>query len=247
MAGKNRSVWLGGTSAMLVMAGFAVPVPGAASSPADFTPPEAQLLLTRTLHRPLPGGQAIITTRHYAVRIVRVGTGYRVEGSLIDAKAEAPPLVAGIAELERKRVDEGLFPIMLDENGLIAGSGALRSDGSLDRGAMIATQTLSGSDLPVRDRMEAQAFVDQLRGRAARSQWPSDIFRPQPGKRSESRVIQLPGGDEGSVTIEIVGRGPGQDGQLAELDRVVTTDLAGDKRVTREHWQLRRGTLADSR
>jgi hypothetical protein len=247
MAGKNRSVWLGGTSAMLVMAGFAVPVPGAAASPADFQPPEAQLLLTRTLHRPLPGGQAIVTTRHYAVRIVRAGAGFRVEGSLIDARAEAPPMLAAIAELERKRADEGMFPIMLDENGLIAGSGALHSDGSLDRGAMIATQTISGSDLPVRDRMEAQAFVDQLRGRAARSQWPADIFRPQPGMRSESRVIHLPDGDEGSVTIEIIGHGPGQDGQLAELDRVVTTDLAGDKRVTREHWQLRRGTLADAR
>ena len=247
MADKNRSVWLCGTAAMLVMAGLAAPTASPASAPAGFAPPDVQLVLTRTVNRPLPGGKAIVVTRSYAVRIIREGSGYRVEGSLIEARAEAPPMLAAIAELERKRPDDGLFPILLDKDGFIAGGGSPRADGSLDRGAVIAAEAIGGSGMAAQDMTQAQAFVSQLRGHAARSQWPADIFRPLPGKRSESRMIALPGGAEGNVTIEIVGSGPGQGGQIAVLDRVVTTDLGGDRRVTQEQWQLSRGLLADGR
>ena len=247
MTDKSRSVWLRGTATMLVMAGMAAPVAGHASPPGTFAPPDAQMVLTRTLHRPLPDGNAIVTTRSYAVRIVPMGNGYRVEGTLIEAKAEAPPMLAALAEIERKRTDEGLFPILLDENGMIASGGALLADGSLNRSTEIATAAIGKAGLNRSDLAQTTAFVSQLGSHAARSQWPADIFRPLPGRRSESRAIPLPGGEQGSVTIEIVGEGPDLDGQIAALDRVVTTDLAGDRRLTREHWQLNRRVLADSR
>ena len=238
MAGKNRSVWLCGSSAMLVMAALAVPGAGAASPPAAFAPPQAQLLLTRTLHRPLPDGKAVVTRRSYAVRIIRDGAGYRVEGNLVEAIADAPPSLAALAEIERLRPDNGMFPILLDARGMIVGGGMVQPDGSLDRAAVIAAETIGGSGLPALDMLQAQAFVKQLRSRAARSQWPADIFHPAPGKRSETRNIALPGGGEGHVTVEIMAQGASKGGQLALLDRVVTTELAGDTRITREQWQL---------
>ena len=87
----------------------------------------------------------------------------------------------------------------------------------------------------------AEAFIEQLPSRAPRSAWPADVFHPAPGRRSESRAVPLPGGVPGQVTIEIEAQGPDQDGQLASLSRVVTTDLAGDVRVTREQWRLDHG------
>ena len=69
---------------------------------------------------------------------------------------------------------------------------------------------------------------------------PADliVLNPVPGKRDEARVIALPGGEEGHVIIEIASQSANRAGQVTLLERVVTTDLAGDIRVTREQWQL---------
>jgi hypothetical protein len=217
---------------------LSAPAVGSPGLPDAFEPPQAQLLLTRTLHRPLPDGKAVITRRSYAVRIVRVLAGYRVDGTLVEAHVDAPPSLAALAELERRRPDQGFFPIMLDEKGMIVGGGSPLAEGSLEQAAMIAAEAIGSSGLLAIDMLQAQAFVRQLAKRAPRSQWPADVFHPVPGKRSETRSIALPGGEEGHVLIEILTQGANPDGQIAQLDRVVTTDLAGDTRVTREQWAL---------
>jgi hypothetical protein len=238
--GRSTIVWLGGAAAMLMPAVLAGPALASAEPAAVFAPPQAPLLLTRTLQRPLPDGKAVVTRRAYAVRIVRDGAGYRVEGNLAETRVEAPPALAALAEIERHRNDTGLFPILLDANGMIVGGGSVQSDGSFDRAAIVAAQAIGGSGLPGLDMLQAQSFVQQLRTRAARSIWPADIFHPIPGKRSETRAIAMPDGGEGHVTIAIETKGAGSGGQLALLGRVVTTDLAGDTRTTREEWQLSR-------
>lgn len=247
MAGKMKSVWLCGISAMFVAGALAGPAASAPTPASNFSPPQAQLLLTRTLHRPLPDGKAIITRRSYAVRIFPDGDGFRVEGTLVEARVDAPPALAALAEIERRRPDNGNFPIMLDAQGLIIGGAGLQSDGSLDRAAIVAAEAIGKSGLPAIDMLQVQAFIRQLPSRAPRSTWPADIFHPAPGKRSESRAVPLPGGVVGQVTIEIETQGPAPDGQLAALSRVVTTELAGDMRVTREQWQLARGLRDTSR
>jgi len=244
--GTGRSGWLHGTAAMLVLAALAGATPLAAA-PGGFAPPRSHLLLTRTLHRPLPDGKAVVTRRSYEVQILRDGEGYRVEGRLVEAAVDAPPSLAALAEIERARPDNGMFPILLDAGGMIVGGGAVQSDGSLDRAAAIAVERIGGSGLPALDMLQAQSFVTQLRSRSARSQWPADIFHPAPGKRSESRAVPMPGGSQGQVTIEIEARGAGAGGLIAALERIVTTDLAGDHRVTREQWQLSRAPTADQR
>jgi hypothetical protein len=119
-------------------------------------------------------------------------------------------------------------------------SGVPFAEGPLNQAAVVAAETISSSGLPAPDMLQAQEFVRQLPDRAPRNLWPNDIFHPVPGSRRESRTIALPGGGEGSVTIDIKTQGPSLGGQIALLDRVVTTELAGDRRVTREQWQLSR-------
>lgn len=237
---RKRRDWHIGTALMLLMAAQGSTALAAAPQPAIYSPPHAQLLLVRTLYRPLPGGKAIVTRRSYAVRIVPDGAGYRVDGELVQATVDAPPSLAALAEIEQRRPDIGMFPIMLDALGQIQGGGNVQSDGSLGRAATIAAERIGGSGLPAVDMLQAQAFVKQLAARNPRSQWPVDVFNPAPGKRDESRMIALPGGREGHVTIEIAAQGADKTGQLALLERVVTTDLGGDTRMTREQWQLSR-------
>lgn len=245
--GRSRAVRLGGTAAILVLTALAGPAPAGVAGPGAFAPPRSQLLLTRTLHRPLPDGKAVVTRRSYEVRILRDGEGYRVEGRLVEAAVDAPPSLAALAEIERARPDSGLFPILLDAQGMIVGGGSVQPDGSLDRAAAIAVQRIGGSGLPALDMLQAQSFVNQLRSRTARSQWPADIFHPAPGKRVEARAVPMPGGGQGHVTIEIEAHGAGAGGLIATLDRVVTSELAGDRRITREQWQLSRILPPDQR
>jgi len=237
---RRQSHWRIGTAAVLLLAAQGSAAVAASPQLAIYSPPHAPLLLVRTLYRPLPDGKAIITRRSYAVRIVPDGAGYRVDGELVQATVDAPPSLAPLAEIERRRPDIGMFPILLDARGQISGGGNVQSDGSLGRAAAIAEDKIGGSGLSAIDMLQAQAFVKQLAARNPRSQWPTDVFNPAPGKRDESRVITLPGGREGLVTIAIATQGADETGQLALLERVVTTNLGGDTRVTREQWQLSR-------
>ncbi len=239
-SGKVRSARLRGTAAVLVMAALSGASPAPAAAPEPFAPPHARLLLTRTLHRPLPDGNAVTTRRTYEVRIVRDGAGFRVDGSLVATAVDAPPALAALAEIERRRPDNGMFPILLDAGGMVVGGGQVLADGSFARAATVAAGLIGSSGLPAIDMLQAQAFVAQLRSRSPRSQWPADVFHPNPGRRSESRTIPMAGGGEGKVTIDIVASGAAPGGQLAALERVVTSDLGGDRRVTREQWQLSR-------
>jgi hypothetical protein len=220
---------------------LANPASANAEAPARvFAPPLSPLLLTRSLHRPLPDGKELVIRRSYTVRISRETGGFRVDGALVDVVVEAPPILQTIAEIERKRPDNGLFPIMLDAQGMIIGSSTVQPEGSLDRASRVAKGQITVSGMAAADKVQAQTFLQQLNAQPSRSQWPADVFHPSPGHRSETRAIALQDGNEGHVTIEIETRGAGKAGQLASLERIVTTDLAGNKRVTREQWQLSR-------
>jgi hypothetical protein len=233
----KHGVWLAGTAVLLVVAAQAGAAAPERVATGAFSPPLSNLLLTRRLERPLADGNVIVTERTYEVQMFREGDGFRVEGRLIEARVEAPPSLAALAEIERRRSDAGLFPVRLDARGLIVTGSPPRADGSLDRASAVASAKV-GSSLEGDERRTAEAFIAQLRGRPAHVQWPADVFHPAIGRRHEERSIAVPGGAEGLVTIEIEGRSGGTDGLIAGIERVVTTHLGADRRVTREVWRL---------
>jgi hypothetical protein len=211
-----------------------------AAEATKFVPPSGKLLLTRILQRSLHDGKEVVTRRTYEVQIVREGTGYRVDGKLIDVQVEAPPLLAALADIERRRVDVGMFPILLDAQGMIVGGDSVQDDGSLDRAATVTTGRIANSGLPAVEMPQAQAFVKQLRARQPSSVWPPDVFNPGRQPPRETRAIPVPGGGAGQVVIEMSARTGMANGRISELERLVITDLNGDKRVTRETWLLAR-------
>ncbi len=231
--------------AAFVGSGFISAPPVIAAAPTQpFVAPAGKLLLTRTLQRSLHDGKEVITRRIYEVQIVRDDPGFRVDGKLIDVQVETPPMLAALAEIERKRPDIGMFPILLNAQGMIIGGDSIQEDGSLDRASTVVSGRIANSGLPALEMLQAQAFVKQLRARRPRSVWPADVFNPSMQTQRETRNIPVPGGEAGQVLIELSSRGHTSSGQISELERLVITDLNGDKRVTRETWRLSR---SDSR
>lgn len=197
--------------------------------------------------RSLPDGKTITTRRDYEARITRVGEGFRVDGKLVNVEVEVPPSLQALAEVERQRPDNGVFPILLDASGLIVTDASPVSGSSVGQAAALVSERIGGLRLSALEMLQTQAFVARIQNGAAHSQWPDDVFRPAVGKRNETRKLALPDGVEGLVLLEIEGQGAGPQGQIAAVDRIVTTDLGGDKRVTRERWQISRYTANSER
>ena len=214
------------------------PSAGAHDVSAEFTPPRTDMMLTRTLRRALPDGKEVVARRSYAVRFFNEGQGFRIDGRLIDVTVETPPSLQALAEIERKRPDVGMFPIRLDAAGMIVGGEPPAAGEAIEQAAAIAAGQIGTSGLVALDMLQAQAFIRQMRARKAGSLWPADLFHPLASRRSETRSVALPDGQSGQVVIEMVAQTAGSTGLLASFERMVTTDLQGDKRVTREQWTL---------
>ena len=214
------------------------PSAGAHEVSAEFTPPRTEMLLTRTLRRTLPDGKEVIARRSYAVRFAGEGQGFRIDGRLIDVAVETPPSLQALAEIERKRPDAAMFPIRLDAAGMIVGGEPPAAGEASEKAAAIAAGQIGASGLVAIDMLQAQAFIRQMRNRRGGSLWPANLFHPLANRRSETRTVALPDGQSGQVVIEIVAQTAGSTGLLASFERLVTTDLQGDKRITRELWTL---------
>lgn len=233
--------------AAILLAGVAAVMPAAMlnaqtiapAGTAQFIPPDTELVLTRTIHRSLTGGKELLTRRRYAVRIVADGLGYRVDGQLIDCAVEAPPALHAIAELERKRSDDGLFPIRLDAAGRIVESTLARSADVHGHGVALVAERVSHSPLSLPEKAQAATFLTTIAARGATgAEWPRDLFRPASGRRSEVKRLALPDGSEGTVTVSTAARASTTSGLLEAIERVVVSDLGGDRRETREEWSL---------
>lgn len=238
----SRRAWLLGAAALLPLAMVRVPAaaqdaPGPAVAE-RFTPPLAPMVLTRTLRKPLGGGHEVIARRSYEVRFVPDGDGFRIDGTLIAVEVEAPPELSAFAALERARSDDHLFPMRVDRYGEFTSSAKATADPAVRGSAELAHAEITRAALSPEDAAQARAFIDVVRQRPARTEWPRDLFRPAAGRQVTRNEVPLADGMKGSVTIETEARIDRRAGLLASFDRTVTTDLGGDVRRTIETWTL---------
>ena len=233
---SRASLLLAGAAAVFPIAVLAAQQPPAAMVSSAFAPPTGRMVLTRAIHRGLADGKLLTARRRYVVSIVPEGTGFRVDGELLDCVVDAPPGLRALALLEQQRREEGLFPLRLDAAGQIVEQPPGNASNATDAAMKIAKQRLATSVLSGAERSQAQGFVSGLAEQGARSEWPRDLFHPAPGTRSESRRVALPDGGEGVVTVSTEARAPG--GLLDRIERVVVTELGGTRRETREEWSL---------
>jgi hypothetical protein len=223
--------------AAVSMAGLLQAEPSAEIRPTAFAPPEGPTLVSRTLVRALPDGKSIKATRTYLIWFQREDEGWRIEGELRDVKVEAPPLLEQFAAIERNRVEPGMFPLRLDAAGRILPRVMGAGDGSRVRAAALGEMMIAGAVQSAETRNQASRMLSRV-AMAANSgtAWPVDLFNPAKAEQVELREIALPDGDRGSIEIAVTAQGLRPGGLPAQVERRVTTILAGSKRLSQELW-----------
>jgi len=202
-----------------------------------FSPPSDPVILTRTLQRPLPGGEQIAVTRRYVIRFLRDEAGFTVEGQLLDVAVDAPPQLARLAEIERTRPDSFLFPTRLDSGGKILDPSELASDPiALTRALAGAAEALDESRLGPTDREELSKAVRTVGAAAAISLWPTLLFNPGSNERVTRQTVTLSDGAKGHVEVRIRADSVTAGGLPGRVERSVTTRIGNSARVTHEIW-----------
>lgn len=232
------ALWLASAALALPPAAMLAAPLSASTGEGQFRPPQARMLLTRVLHSPLADGKEIVASRTFEIEIRAVADGYRVDGRQVACTVDAPPSLGALAEIERNRVEDGLFPMMLDSRGMIRPPATRPPSPAMAGAAPIALDMLRRSGMPPQDTARAVAFVRRLEAQPATSNWPNDLFRPVPGRRLDDRAIVTADGLSGHLQVEIDARTAQDSGMLAALQRTITTELGGSRRTTREEWRL---------
>ncbi|MFC3101017.1 hypothetical protein [Altererythrobacter lauratis] len=203
-------------------------------TPAAIAPPSCTMLYRRTLERQMAGGAIFTVTREYAVRFLPFAAGFQLAGHQVAVRATAPGALARFAALEEERVDDRLFPLVLDRAGLIVEGESIAESTQLAQSLADAR-----AQLP-QDAAEAAIALGAIHaaGASLTSQLPRDLFAPAKDRREARETIVLPWGDAGEVrTLFEAARDPGT-GLMREARREVVTSLAGDERRTAEIWAL---------
>jgi hypothetical protein len=230
----------------IFLAGVAAILPSAAafseskSAPADqvlrFAPSDGPLILTRTVWRALVDGKEIISRKRYAVQIVPDGDGFQVTGQLIDSAVDAPPALAALAEMERRRPEASLLPIQLDAGGRILPCPRASDPAAHQQGARVAQRLIQASQITRHDKDQAESLIDQIANAGGIAQWPTDLFNPSREIQREKRRVALPGGSEGAIEVSITVDGLHYGNLPGSVERTVVTELEGTRKITREQW-----------
>jgi hypothetical protein len=213
--------------------------PAATTCSAGFVAPAGSLRFSRELRRSLFDGKELVVTRHYRITFAATPKGTRVEGSLTGTDVEVPERLAALADLERKRQDDSMFPLMLDSTGRIVESHA---DGAALSGKAqpLAEGLIAGAGLDGLAQEQAARFVESLFSAQGPgiNQWPAQLFRPGEQPSQVRQELPLPGGGKGAVTITLEPVSAGPCGLMQRLERRVETLVGTQVRRTREIWTL---------
>lgn len=232
----NRLCFAGWASWMAAISGITAQPISAADVPPAFTPPANPVTLTRTLYRPLPDGKEIVARRRYEIRVFADGEGFRLDGRLLDVGVDAPPQLAGLAELEKTRPEPDLFPILLNRHGLMLNRESAPIPPDQTNRIMARAQALITDTLPSKAHVDATRALNAFGKALKASPWPQGLFNPGTAAETIKHEVKLPDGSLGQVTVTIRAA-QSNPGHMPEwMERTITTRLAGTERSTREVW-----------
>jgi hypothetical protein len=204
-----------------------------------FSAPEHPVILTRELRRVMAPGLEIVSRRSYELRFLRQGNGWQVDGSLVETEVDAPAGLAPLVALEKARKDEGLFPLHLNNEGLIVSQPGADDAIAAGKARTVVSSSVEKLDMSGTDKAIAAQMVQRIsaQSRVVGGNWPVDLFRPVAGPRTRVQDVQLPGGKQGKVTVTVQAN-PDQRGLLEQFERRVLTELDGTSRLSLETWRM---------
>jgi len=207
----------------------------------SFAPPAGPMVFRRKLRRQLGGNYSLTVERGFEIGFERVRAGFFVTGRQIDVAVNAPENLEAYARLERERREEGIFPLLLDDRGLIRSGPETVSSASLDQAIERALNQVAAELKSQPEIAEARSFILGLQQAAGRisSAMPADLFAPPGTIQRAQRTIELPGGLSGTLSTEFSGAVSPETGLLETAQRIVVTDAGGTRRETVESWSLK--------
>lgn len=219
--------------------GLARTLPANAASLHKFAPDREPLIFSRKLVRGPAGGEAIEVERHFQIEIVPGASGFQISGKQTGVKVSAPAPLQALADIERRRVETGLFPIELNENGLIR-AGRPLSATQATKDAVSKALELLDSPNTISDPVLYRQFLMQVQKHAAQfmSHLPSDLFSPPDQPVVSKREIPLPGELVGEVEVVYKAASDPDTGLMTAARREVTTRIGSDSRTAQEVWSI---------
>ena len=237
---KRSALMLAGVAALtpLVMAQahFAA---AAAEVPRTFSPPTTPMMLSRMVIRELADGKQIVVKRSFRVQFVPTIDGFVLTGTPIAVSVEVPPVLARLGELERQRSDQGPFPLTIDRAGMIHAEAGTSDDRQANQQArQAATGMIETAPLPGETKHDAIQVLGTMTAQPRSSPWPTDLFATHNGERRQHRSVALGDGLTGEVEVLLRVEKWLPCGMPARFERIITTQLAGTRKVSREVWSL---------
>lgn len=231
-----------GLTALAPFAALGMPLGGAGAARRGVAVPSGAFRLERILTRDLAGGAAIVVTRGWRIAFAGDDAGMMVSGEQTFADVAAPPALAALADIERSRSASEVFPLALDGAGLIRSSSRDLNGAPLVRALETGRALVHSLPLVAADRRDAHSFMAQLAGLSAGavSRMPRDLFFPQPGRDTTTRVIALPGGGAGSIAVISSASAAADTGLLVTSERRIVTRIEDSERNASERWTLTR-------
>ncbi len=204
--------------------------------------PATEMLLERSLVRGLGGSAAITVRREWRIAFSPQGRGAVVTGTQVGASVDAPPALAELARLEQQREEQGLFPIMLSDTGLIVSHGRTMVSPT-DLAAVVRTAEALVARLPGspsgRDAVRRYLAEMDRAGAGQFDRLPADLLFPSGSPLHRIETVALPEGRTGQFELTWEARKVAGAGWLAEGQRRVITRLEGMERRSLEVWRLR--------
>ncbi len=216
---------------------------GARARPAGrLTPPPGPMLFRHRVLREMVGGARIVTERGFEVRFIPLEQGYRVEGAQVSSTIEAPPDLAQLAEIERKRVDTHMFPVNLDSDGFVLAGPEPDAHPipEIDEAVDVALAMLRKGGSSEADITAAQGFLFWLQrvASAVGEDMPRRLFVPPAEPEQATRAIELPGGGGGSIETRFWGSVSPETGLMQTAEREIVTRTEETSRRSGEYWSL---------
>jgi hypothetical protein len=195
---------------------------------------------TRRLERSLDDGNQVVVDRSFAVLFAPRSLGWSVSGEQTGVAVDFPPRLAPLAELERRRREIDLFPLLLDSFGAIVEGPQARPAPELDEAIAIVTRAFGRASHTGDERAQHEAFLRAVQDAGARmtSLPPARLFAPDQAESRAERDLILPKGSRGTIAVSFSALADPQTGLMRQARREIVTTIAGDSRLTREEWTL---------
>jgi hypothetical protein len=203
--------------------------------------PEQSMRLRRVLERELHDRSVIRVEREWAIEFHRKRAGIALSGHQVSARVVAPEALQPLAQIERQRSTQRLFPITLDAAGRIMDAGPLVLRSDIARAAQTAMKLWSGHDRSQPHPLEHLQTIPQgpqLPQSGLRDHLPEDLFYPADRTERNSRTLTLPNGQSGEIELSIRARSQAGQPWLRHWERRIITSIGGSRRHSSETWSL---------